>query len=217
MAQVPTGTTFYIASAFAAPKTVTIATNAAECVMTSTAHGYANGDVLEVTSGWGRLNLRVFEVKSVTADTFVLKGADTSNTTFFPAGVGIGSVRKVNTFTQIVQVLNPTSQGGEPRQVDYRYVESDVDFSINNGFSATSYSLQLDADSIGTAGYTALKTLTQVQTDTCLKILTRNGSRIFQPCTVALNEAVALQQDQINSVTAVFNGKNLLTRYSQSE
>lgn len=217
MAQVPTGTTFAIASTFAAPKTTTIVTNATEAVVTSVAHGYTLGDVVEVTSGWGRLNFRVFEIKTVTVDTFVLKGADTSNTTFFPAGLGVGTVRKITAFTQITQVLNPTSQGGEPRQVEYRYVESDVDFSINNGFSATSYTLQLDADSIGTAGYTALKTLTQVQTDTCLRILTRNGARIFQPCTVALNEAVQLQQDQINSVTASFNGKNLLTRYSQSE
>lgn len=214
MAQVPTGTTFHIASAYGSALPTTIVTNAAEAVVTSTAHGLANGDVVEVTSGWGRLNKRVFEVKSVTTDTFVLKGADTSSTDFFPAGVGIGSVREVTTFTQITQVLNPTSQGGEPRQVEYRYVESDVDFSINNGFSATSYSLQLDADSIGTAGYTALKSLTDLQSDTCLKILTRNGARIFQPCTVALNEAVALQQDQVNSVTAAFNGKNRLTRYS---
>jgi Phage tail tube protein, TTP len=217
MAQVPTGTTFYIASTFGTPITTTIVTNAAEAVVTAAGHGLANGDVVEVTSGWGRLNLRVFEVKSVTTDTFVLKGADTSITNFFPAGLGVGSVREITAFTQITQVLNPTSQGGEPRQVDFRYVESDVDFSINNGFSATSYTLQLDADSIGTAGYTALKSLTDVQTDTCLKMLSRNGARIFQPCTVALNEAVSLQQDQVNSVTASFNGKNRLTRYSQSE
>lgn len=217
MAQVPTGTTFAIASAYGTAKPVTVATNAAECVMTSAAHGYSVGDVLEVTSGWGRLNLRVFEVKSVTTDTFVLKGADTSSTNYFPAGIGIGSVRRITTFTQITQVLNPTSQGGEPRQVDYRYVESDVDFSINNGFSATSYTLQLDADSIGTAGYTALKSLTDLQTDTCLRMLSRNGARIYQPCTVALNEAVSLQQDQVNSVSAAFNGKNRLTRYSQAE
>lgn len=217
MAQVPTGTTFYVASSYGAPAATTIVTNAAEAVVTSAAHGYSNGDVVEMTSGWGRLNKRVFEIKSVTTDTFVLKGADTTSTEFFPAGQGVGTVRKVSAFTQIVQVLEPSSQGGDPRQVEYRYMESDVDFSINNGFSATSYTLQLDADSIGTAGYTALKSLTDVQTDTCLKMLSRNGARIYQPCTVALNEAVQLQQDQVNRVSCAFNGKNRLTRYSQSE
>lgn len=214
MAQVPTGATFYIASTFASSKVTTIATNAAEAVITSTTHGYTNGDVLEVTSGWGRLNRRTFRIKTVTTDTFVLEGANTTNTTFFPAGLGIGSVRKVTAFTQITSVMNPQSSGGEPKTVSYKFVESDVDYSINDGFTATSYQLSLDADAIGSAGYTALRSLTDVQSDTVLKILLRSGSVIYQPCTVALNEAVKLQEGQINTVAASFNGNNALTRYA---
>lgn len=214
MAQVPTGTTFFIASAYAASKTVTIVTNASEAVVTSAAHGYSNGDIVEITSGWGRLNLRNFRIKSVATDTFVLEGADTTSTTLFPAGSGIGSVRKVSTFTQITGVMNPQSSGGDPKTVTYKFVESDVEYSINDGFSATNYTMELDADSIGGAGYTALKALTDVQTYTCLKMVTRSGSLIFQPCTVALNEAVRLQDGQINRVNVAFNGSNRLTRYA---
>lgn len=214
MAQVPTGTTFFIASAYAASKTVTVVTNASEAVVTSAAHGYSNGDIVEITSGWGRLNLRNFRIKSVATDTFVLEGADTTSTTLFPAGSGIGSVRKVSTFTQITGVMNPQSSGGDPKTVTYKFVESDVEYSINDGFSATNYTMELDADSIGGAGYTALKALTDVQTYTCLKMVTRSGSLIFQPCTVALNEAVRLQDGQINRVNVAFNGSNRLTRYA---
>lgn len=214
MAQVPTGTTFYIASAYAAAKTTTVATNASECVVTSATHGYSNGDIVEITSGWGRLNRRVFRVKSVATDTFVLEGADTSSTTFFPAGSGVGTVRKINTFTQITSVMNPQTSGGDPKNVNYKYVESDVEYQINDGFAATNYTLELDADSIGSAGYTALKTLTDVQTDTCLKMVTRSGSFILVPCTVALNESVRLQDGQINRCSAAFSGNNRLTRYA---
>lgn len=214
MAQVPTGTTFFIASAYAASKTVTVVTNASEAVVTSAAHGYSNGDIVEITSGWGRLNLRNFRIKSVATDTFVLEGADTTSTTLFPAGSGIGSVRKASTFTQITGVMNPQSSGGDPKTVTYKFVESDVEYSINDGFSATNYTMELDADSIGGAGYTALKALTDVQTYTCLKMVTRSGSLIFQPCTVALNEAVRLQDGQINRVNVAFNGSNRLTRYA---
>jgi len=214
MAQVPTGTTFFIASAYAASKTVTVVTNASEAVVTSAAHGYSNGDIVEITSGWGRLNLRNFRIKSVATDSFVLEGADTTSTTLFPAGSGIGSVRKVSTFTQITGVMNPQSSGGDPKTVTYKFVESDVEYSINDGFSATNYTMELDADSIGGAGYTALKALTDVQTYTCLKMVTRSGSLIFQPCTVALNEAVRLQDGQINRVNVAFNGSNRLTRYA---
>lgn len=214
MAQVPTGATFYIASAFASSKTTTGVTNASEAVVTCTAHGYSNGDIVEITSGWGRLNLRSFRIKSVATDTFVLEGADTTNTTFFPSGTGIGSVRKATAFTQITTVMSPQTSGGDPKTVTYKYVESDVEYSINDGFTATSYQIQLDADSVGSAGYVALKSLTDVQSNTILKVLLRSGSVIYQPCTVALNEAVRMQDGQITTVQASFNGNNRLTRYA---
>jgi len=214
MAQVPTGSTFYIASAFASPRATTAVTNASEAVVTSAAHGFSNGDVLEVTSGWGRLNLRAVRIKGVTTDSFILEGVDTSNTSFFPTGTGIGSVRKATAFTQVTQVLSAASSGGDPKTVSFKYIESDVEFSLNDGFTATSQSLELDADSIGSAGYTALKTLTDTQTNTILRTLTRSGSVMLQPCTVALNESVKLQDGQVNRVTVAFNGNSRLTRYA---
>lgn len=214
MAQVPTGTLFFIASAYATAQATTLVSNASEAIVTATAHGYANGDIVEITSGWGRLNRRNFRIKLVAANTFVLEGADTTSTAFYPVGNGIGSVRKVSTFTQITTVMNPASSGGEPVNVEYKYTESDVKYSINDGFGATSYSMNLDADSIGTTGYTAVKTLTEVQTDTCLKMQTRSGSLVLQPCTVALNESVKLQDGNINQVSVAFNGNNRLTRYA---
>jgi hypothetical protein len=216
MAQVPTGTTFHTvqASDYGASKTTTIVSNATEAVVTSVAHGYANGDVVEISSGWGRLHLRVFEIKSITTDTFVLKGFDTTDTNLFPAGAGIGSVREITAFTQIVQVLDAKSSGGDPKDVEFRYVESDVDTSINDGFSAVKYTLELDADSIGTAGYIAVKGLTSVQTLSCLKMRGRDGARIYIPAKVALNENVQLTGGQVNRVVCAFNGQNQPTRYA---
>jgi hypothetical protein len=214
MSQVPTGTTFYVGSAFAAVQSVTAVSNAAEAVVTCAGHGFAAGDIVEITSGWGRLNLRYFKVKSPTTNNFTLDGEDTTSTTLFPAGVGIGSVRKVSTFTQIQQVLTASSSGGDPKTVNFKYIESDVENSINDGFSATSYTLDLDADSIGTAGYTALKTLTSVQSNTVMRMVTRSGSQVLVPCTVALNEAVSLADGQINRVKCAFNGNNRGTRYA---
>jgi hypothetical protein len=214
MAQVPTGSTFYIASALGTVKTVSAVSNASEAVVSSTAHGFSVGDIVLMYSGWGRLNKRAFRIKTVTTDSFVLEGADTTNGTFFPAGTGIGTVIKVTSFTQITTVMSPQSSGGDPKNVTYKFVESDVEYSINDGFAATSYTLELDADSIGSAGYTALKGLTDVQTDTILKMVTRSGSILLVPCTVALNEAVSLQDGQINKVKASFNGNNRAVRYA---
>lgn len=214
MAQVPTGTTFFVASAYTVSQNVTAISNASEAVVTCTAHGYANGDVVEITSGWGRLNKRVFRIKAVVANNFTLEGADTSSTTYFPAGSGVGTVRKISTFTQVVQVLAINSSGGDPKNVTYKYMESDVEFNINDGFGSQQMTLDLDADSIGTAGYTAVKSLTEVQTDSCLRINTRNGALIYQPATFALNEAVQFQDGQVNRVRLAVNSNGRLVRYA---
>jgi len=214
MSQVPTGSTFFVASTIASAKTVSSVTNATEAVATSTAHGYSNGDIVIMFSGWGRLNKRAFRIKSVTTDTFVLEGCDTSSTTFFPAGSGIGTVQKISTWTQVTTVMNPKTNGGDPKKVTYKFIESDVEYSINDGFAATDYEIELDADSIGGAGYTALKSLTDLQTDTVLRIITKSGSFNLIPCTVALNESVQMQEGQINRVKAVFNGNNRAVRYA---
>jgi hypothetical protein len=214
MAQVPTGSTFKIASAFAAPRTTTAVSNAAEAVVTSAAHGYSVGDYVEITSAWGRLNKRVFLVKAVTTDSFTLQKGDTTNTNFFPAGTGVGSVRKVTAWTQITKVLSTSVSGGDPKTVNYKYVESDVENSLNDGFTAPVLTMEIDADAIGEAGYDALKALTDVQTDTVLSTTTRSGSITLQPCTVALNESPIMQDGQVNRVRATFNGNNRVTRYA---
>jgi hypothetical protein len=205
MANVPTGTLFSLATAFATAKTVTIVTNASTAVVTAVAHGFSNGDAVRfATSGWGRLANRVFEIAGVTTDTFTVP-LDTSDTSVYPAGTGIGTVQKISTWVQMQKVMNPSTSGGEAKQVSYKFVDSDVEFSINDGFSATSYSFELDDDTT-TAGYTAAKSLTDVQTDTCLKMLLRSGSRVYFPGKVALNDVPILQDGQINRMRLAFNG-----------
>lgn len=214
MASVPTGTTFYVATTIASAKNTTVVTNASEAVVTSDDHGYSNGDIVLITSGWGRLNKRAFRIKSVATDTFTLEGCDTSSTTLFPAGTGIGTVSKISAWTQITQVVGITPSGGDKKNVNYKYLESDVEYTINDGFSAMSATLDLDADSIGTAGYTALKSLTDVQTDTVVKMVKRSGAITLRPCTVALNEDESMADGQINKVKASLDGNNRITRYA---
>ena len=110
----PNGIVLAIASAYAASLTVTAASNASECVLTVT-NTLSNGDYVEFTSGWSRANNRVFRVKSVGASNVTLEGFDTTSTTLYPASSGTGSIRKINTWTQITQVLNSTSSGGDPQ------------------------------------------------------------------------------------------------------
>lgn len=213
MPAVPTGTLFSVATAFGSAITVTAVTNANPAVCTATAHGLSNGDVIVFTSGWGRANKRVFRAANVAANTFELEGFDTSSTSFFPAGSGTGSVKEVSTWVQLTKVMNPSSNGGDPKKVVYKWLESDVEYSLNDGFTATDYGMEFDDDDT-TSGYSAMKTLSDVQTDTVLKMLMRSGAVTYLPCTVALNDVPNLQDGQINRIKGAFSGNNRHTRYS---
>ena len=214
MASVPTGTILSIATVFAAAKTVSAISNAAEASVSCTAHGYSAGDIVEISSGWGKIHKRAFRVKTPTTDAFLLERADTTNTEFYPSGSSAGTVRKVTTWQQISKVMSPTSSGGEPKKITYKFLESDVEFSKNDGFSATSEGFEIDADEIGQSGYEALRTLTEVQSDTVLKKTLKSGSIILTPCTVALNENVVISDGKIMTCKVDISGNNRITRYA---
>lgn len=214
MATLPSGTLLSVATAFATAKTVTGISNAAEAVVSCTAHGYQVGDIVQIYSAWGRLNRRAVKVKSVLTDSFVAEGIDTSNTEFFPAGSGGGTVRKVSTFTQISKYLNSNSSGGEPRTVTVRFMDEDVETALNDGFTAVQETFDIDADQYGSGAYTALRNLSEVQSDTILKKTLKNGSVIYTPCTIALNENVRMADGQILTNTVSISGNGRITRYT---
>lgn len=213
MATLPSRTTLAIASAFAAAKTVSGISNAPEAVVSCTAHGYSVGDIVQIYSGWGRLNRRAVRVKSVLTDSFVAEGIDTTNTDFYPNGSGGGTVRKVTTWQLISKYLNPQTSGGDPKNVTVRFMDEDTDTSLNDGFNATTESFDIDADQFGTASYTALRTLTEVQSDTILKKTLKTGVQIFTPCTVALNENPKMADGQVMTNAVSINGNGRVTRY----
>ena len=214
MASVPTGTIFSLATVFAAAKAVSAISNAVEASVSCTAHGYQVGDIVQLYSGWGRLNRRAAKVKSVTPDAFVLEGINTTNTEFYPSGSGGGTVRKIITFQQINKILNPSNSGGEAKNITVKFLESDVEENINDGFTAITETFDIDADEFGQASYAALVNLSEVQTDTVLKKTLKSGSTIYTPCRVAFNENVKLADGSIMTNTVSINGNGRLTRYS---
>jgi hypothetical protein len=214
MARTPSGTVQSVATVFGSAKTVTIVTNAAEAVVTSVAHGLTAGTVVEVTSGWTRLHKRAFRIKTVTTDTFVLEGADTSNVTLFTPGAGIGSVRAVTTWVQLSRTLNPSSSGGEAKKVTYKYNESDIEGSINDGFTAVDRAFDIDADEISSPGYLALRALTDVQSDTISRKVAKSGATTYLPCTINLNEEEIETDGQIVVCRVTVSGNSKSTRYA---
>lgn len=109
----PNGSVVSMAATYGTAKAMSSISNAVEAVATLEAtHGVVANDVLEVSSGWGRLDGRVAVAKSVSTNDVTLKEIDTSSTTLYTAGGGVGTVREVLTWVE----FDPTKwepTGGE--------------------------------------------------------------------------------------------------------
>lgn len=214
MARLPTGTVHSVATVLATEKTVTAVTNADEAVVSVTAHGYSNGDIVLIKSGWGRLNLRAFRIKSSTTDSFVLEGGNTSSTDLFSPGSGIGSVQKVTTWVDLDKTMNHNSSGGDPKTVNVKFIESEVEIVLNDGFNAVTRTFDMDADMIGTPAYNALRTLSDTDAFTIVRRRSKSGAISLIPAKVAFNEEETLTEGQIITVKGTFNAQNVSTRYA---
>lgn len=123
-----TGTNVKIAKSYSSPVSITTATNATSCTLTTaSAHTYSIGDYVEVLSGWGLLDQRVVRCASgTTGSTVVLEGINTVDTSKYPAGTGVGSVRKISTWTAISQVKSLSASGGEVQFTDVSTIQDVV-------------------------------------------------------------------------------------------
>lgn len=196
----PNGITLAVATAYAASLTVTAASNATETVLTVT-NTLVVGDFVEFTSGWSRANNRVFRVKSPTGANLVLEGLDTSSTTFYPAASGTGTIRKINTFTQITQVMGCTSSGGDPQYQTFSFLEQDFDSQIPTTTSAQSLALEI-ADDPTLAGYIALRTVAASRATTALRATLPAGGFILYNGIYAFDETPSLTKGNLMSVKA---------------
>jgi hypothetical protein len=126
-----TGATIAIAKAYlpalgSAATATTALSNASECVVTAT-HSLVVGDYVVMASGWGLLDQRVARVKSVSGGiSFVLEGVDTSDTSKYPATTGVGTFRKINTWSTLSQVKGISASGGAQQFADITSISDTV-------------------------------------------------------------------------------------------
>lgn len=121
-ASFPNGTIFALATTLAAAKSVTAITNANPGAATSTAHGYTDGGILLLNMP-SRLDQRVTRVAGSATNTFNLEGIDTTSTTIYPTGFGVGTAQLATNFVSFSQVTDVQSAGGEQQFFQWVYLE----------------------------------------------------------------------------------------------
>ena len=142
-----TGTIYAVAKTYGASVNMTAVSNAIEAVATLAAgHGVVVGDYLELASGWGRLDKMVVRVKTVATNDVTLEGMNTLNTTKFPATTGTGTIRRITAWTNLTQVKNISSGGGDQQYADITAIDDVVERKIPTIRSAVTMDLDVFDD-----------------------------------------------------------------------
>lgn len=212
--KLPNGVLFALATSYAAADTVTAVTNANPGVATTAApHGIADGAFIEVTSGWSKLNNRIVRADNAAGTSITYEGIDTSNTQTYPAGSGIGSIREITNWTQVSQILECTTSGGDMQFVTYSFLEQDFESQLPTQSSPMSIEMTI-ADDDTLPGFLALKAVAETRNLVGLRATLPNGSLILFNGYVSFNETPTMTKGQVMGVKATFNLQGRPVRYA---
>lgn len=193
------GSKFYLSQTFATAKTITGISNANPGVATATAHGYADNDEILLSSGWEDATDSVYLADQLTADTFGIKGLNSSDTTWFASGAGAGSAQKISTWVEIPQVLNIAAQGGDARFTNVELLARRNSIAVPTGFNPTQLTLTLAHDP-NLAGYQTMLDISRRLAKVAFKVVMAGGGTGYGYGHLTVSEMPAMQRNQVNSV-----------------
>jgi hypothetical protein len=210
----PNGATIAIGSTYGSTATISAFTNANPGVMTlSAGHGIIVGDIFEVTSGWSRANGNVYRASAVSTNDITVEGLNTSSTSTFPAGSGTGSIREVTAWTQITQILNTATQGGEQQFVTYSFLEDSAEHQIPTVKSPIVFKLTVGDDAT-LAHYSVLDAADADRLQRVMRVLLPGGSPIYFSAYVTLQKTPTLTKNEVMGLQVTLSLINQVTRYA---
>lgn len=197
----PEGSRFFFSNSFGTAVTVTAATNANPTVLTAAAHGLVDNDEFVLTSGWEDATDMVFRADQLTTGTLSPLGLDTSNTAFFPASSGAGSLRKVNSWSEIPQVLGISTSGGDPRFTTISPLGKRNDINVPTGFNAASITLSIGWDP-NNVNLQSMQAIARTLSPVAMKIAVGGGGTMYGYGYLSVSELPSMNKQQANQVNA---------------
>ncbi len=209
-----TGTQAAIASAYGSSSNMTALTNAAQAVATLAAgHGVVVGDFVEVTSGWDLISGRIFRVASVSTNDVTLEGCNTASVTNFPAGAGIGSIRRITTWTPITQIQGIETSGGDQQFADITTIVDRTQKQIPTVRSPQQITLTVfDDPALG--WYAPVQTAADGSLIAAMRFIFPNGSRLVASGYWSLQKTPTVQANQPLTAAIGFSAAAEPTRYA---
>lgn len=213
-AVVADGTIVAIASTYGVAKTMSAVTNANPAVATLEAsHGIIVGDIMEMSSGWPDLDDKILRCSVLSTNDVTLEGFSTSNTTKYPTGSGTGTVREITAFTNLAQILTIATEGGEPRYLDYQFLNELQQRRIPLSKSPLNLTLTL-ADDITLAQQATIRAAEDGGVPVAMRLTLPNGSKVFLNGYWTMSNLPGFSSGQINTRTVGFALTSLPTEYA---
>lgn len=209
----PNGALVSIASGYDSSKTVSGISNANPGVASCVGNGYANGDFVEVTSGWSRLTEKVVRVSAAATDAFDLEGIDTTLTSIYPGGGGGGSVRRISGWTQLAQILTTATDGGDQQFLTYQFLEGDSQKRIPTFKNAAGLTLSV-ADDPTQPGYQLASAANDDRLPRAVKVTLPNGSVILYNAYVSLDKTPSMTVNEIMACQVTLSFLAEVVRYT---
>lgn len=173
-----TGTIAAIAKTYGTVVNMTAISNAAEAVATLGAgHGVVVGDYLEVTSGWGKLDGRIVRVKTVAVNDITFEAINTVATTVYPSGTGTGSIRRITAWSNLSQLKDLSSSGGDQQYADVTAIDDVVERKMPTIRSAVTMDINV-YDDPALAWYGDVTTASDSSSPYALRLSFPNGSKL---------------------------------------
>lgn len=210
--RLPNGSTFDFAATYSDDVTITSISNANPAVVSATAHGFVEGDIIALTSGWTRLTGRGFKVGTVTTDTFTLVGVNTTSTQAYPTGVSAGVAKSVDTWVNIPQITEVASSGGEQQFYQFGFLEENEDRQIPTTKSPSTLTLTV-ADDPDQPFVLVVEAADELKEERLQRLNLVNGDQIIYNSIASITNTPSLTRNQIMTRTITLAQQGRVTRY----
>ncbi|HEY0684764.1 MAG TPA: phage tail protein [Steroidobacter sp.] len=212
--RLPNGATLHIASGLGAAKAISAFSNANPGVMTlEAAHGIATGELFVVNNGWSRTNGRAFKAGTVATNDVPVADLDTQSTARFPSGGGVGTVREITGWNQIIGVINFASEGGEQQYTTVQELEAEDETRLPTNRSAQGLNISV-GDDTSLPWYATAKAASESGDATVLRLLLKNGNFILYNGILTLNETPSTTVNQVMALSMSFSLSGRPVRYA---
>jgi hypothetical protein len=194
------GTQVAIASTYGTAVNMTAVSNATAAVATlASGHSVIVGDILEVTSGWDLINQRLFRVSAVSTNDVTFEGLNTTSTALYPAGTGIGTIRRITAWTTLSQLTSGIQvTGGEQQFADVTTLVDRIQRQIPTQRGAITVNLPT-FDDPALAWVPAVRTASETAVATGMRMVFPNASRLLANAYWSLQEVPTIEDSTLRS------------------